>query len=431
VPGWGNGSLVAVISAEVISSKQMINTTSKSGTPLESYSQLTLKQSTLVEQTSVVSSSGHLCVTIHPNPNGSHYWLFAFYERLTHHKNLEFESDKFGTIFNNGSYQVDHFSAKGAEVVANFWEDHILNNDVENLLVEAGNYGMGPRLLRIVHANINAVWEDSVEIKSNTSWTPSLPKVFRKKYEYSLEKYLPLVMFGNNNIGLQPSRPGRIKCILDTSDQGVGYINDYRGALAEGHRQYLATLTAWANSRLGLQMSAQVGYNLPVDMAALIPVVNAPECESLGFGDSIDGYRQYSGPAVLAGKRIVSNEIGAVSMETYRYAVSDLLWSINRAVIGGVNQFVIHGLSYTGTYYATTWPGYTAFSYFYSESWSNKQPVWENGFSDFMEYVARLQYTQQTGRLIVDVAIYNKQSATDFSFASPVGNFIDLIKNGA
>jgi hypothetical protein len=55
IPGWGNGSPIAVISAEVISSKQMINTTSKSGTPMESYSQLTLKQSTLVEQTSAVS----------------------------------------------------------------------------------------------------------------------------------------------------------------------------------------------------------------------------------------------------------------------------------------------------------------------------------------------------------------------------------------
>lgn len=144
-------------------------------------------------------------------------------------------------------------------------------------------------------------------------------------------------MFGNNNIGLQTSQPGRMQCLLDTTDRGVGYVNDYRAVLAEGYKSYLETLNTWANSVLGLQMSAQVAYNLPIDMEALIPLVNAPECESLGFGDSIDRYRQYSGPAVLPGKRVISNEIGAVALKTYRYLVADLLWSINRAVAGGVN----------------------------------------------------------------------------------------------
>ena len=278
--------------------------------------------------------------------------------------------------------------------------------------------------------NNDTAWEDSVEIKSNISWTPSLPVLFKEKHGYDVSKYLPLIMFGNNNIGLQTSQPGRMQCLLDTPDRGVGYVNAYRAALAEGYRMYLETLTTWANSVLGLEMSAQVAYNLPFDMRALIPLVDAPECESLGFGDSIDAYRQYSGPAVLAGKSVISNEMGAVALETYRYLVADLLWSINRAVAGGVNQFIIHGQSYTGKYYATTWPGYTAFSYFYSEMWSNKQPVWEHGFSDFLEYVARLQYTQQTGKLVVDVAVYDKQSTTDFSFASASTNLADLIEHG-
>lgn len=166
-----------------------------------------------------------------------------------------------------------------------------------------------------------------------------------------------------------------------------------------------------------------------MDMEANIPFVNAPECESLGFANSVDAYRQFSGPAVLAGKRVVSNEMGAVEFKAYQYPIPELLWSVNRAVAGGVNQMVFHGQSYTGDYYATTWPGYTAFSYLFSELYSNKQPAWEHCFADAVNYIARIQYTQQTGRLRTDVAVYNKQSATNTSFA-PVYADDDLLRYG-
>lgn len=111
-------------------------------------------------------------------------------------------------------------------------------------------------------------------------------------------------MFGNNNQGLQSMAPGRIQCLLDTSDLGQSYVNDYREALSIGYREYLQALTTWMTSRLDLEMSSQVLYNLPGDMEAAVPLVNAPECESLGFKDSVDAYRQFSGPAVLPGKRV-------------------------------------------------------------------------------------------------------------------------------
>lgn len=261
------------------------------------------------------------------------------------------------------------------------------------------------------------------------SWTPSLPGIFQAKYGYSVKKFLPLVMFGNNNINLQNSSPGSMQYILDTPDRGIGYVNDFRGALLEGYRQYLKTLTDWVNSYLNLQMSSQVSYNLPMDMEANIPMVNAPECESLQFRNNIDGYRQFVGPATLAGKRVISNEMGAEATEAYRYQISKLLWSVNRAVAGGVNRFVLHGQSYTGNYYGTTWPGYTAFSYLFSESYSNKQPAWEHGFSDAMDYIARIQYLQQKGFLRTDVAVYNKVSATDPNFPTLYLSD-DLVKEG-
>lgn len=204
-----------------------------------------------------------------------------------------------------------------------------------------------------------------------------------------------------------------MQCTLDTPDQGIGYLNDFRGALTEGYRQYLEALRKWANTRLNLQTSYQVSYNLPMDMESNIPEVNAPECESLQFQNNVDGYRQFVSPVDLAGKRVISNEMGGQFSDAYRYLISELLWSINRAVAAGVNQFVLHGQSYTGNYYGTTWPGYTAFSYLFSELFSDKQPAWNRGFSEALNYVARIQYLQQRGIHRTDVAIYNKVSTTD------------------
>ncbi|KAL3250972.1 hypothetical protein ABHI18_010909 [Aspergillus niger] len=411
IPGWGTGDLLALISAEVV--KRIDNSTASS-TDRVPHIRLVIKESSLTDRTAEVSSSGHVSLTYPTDPDQQTYWLFAFYQRLTHAQNLIYTSNQTDAVIENGAYMVDHFSSRGAETVINFWEKYVLNEKVRSLLAEVGNYA----------------WEDSVEIKSNISWSKSLPGVFEQKHGYSLIKYLPLIMFDNNNIAIQSSDPGAVQCVLDTSDEGVRYVNDFRDALLEGYSQYLQRLTEWATTDLNLQMSAQPAYNLPMDMEATVPLVNAPECESLGFMDNIDGYRQFSGPAVLAGKRIVSNEMGAVSMAAFQYQISSLLWSINRAVVGGVNQFVIHGLSYTGNYWATTWPGYTAFSYFYGELWSNKQPAWDHGFADFLEYVSRLQFSQQAGPLKTDIAVYNKESATDASFRWHAGNMTQLIDAG-
>lgn len=257
-----------------------------------------------------------------------------------------------------------------------------------------------------------------------------MPELFRSKYGYDLKPWLPLVMYNDNNINIQSTQPGLIQCILDTPDQGLGYLNDFRGALVEGYRNYLQELTNWLNSKLNLQMSAQVSYNLPMDVEANIPFVNAPECESLQFQDNIDGYRQFSGPAHLAGKRVISNEMGAVMLKAYNLPHSELLSFINRAVVGGVNQVVLHGQSYTGNYYGTTWPGYTAFQYLFSELYSDKQPSWNHGFGDVLNYVARVQFLQQSGVPRTDVAIYNKVSATNPSFPTlyPSNDMIDAGK---
>lgn len=140
VPGWGTGELVALVSARVVS-KQTISFETFSNVQMVNvtYDQFVLAHDTLTDEEAAISSDGQVRLSF--PADGSHYRLFAFYQRLSGHKNLDFPPAKNNTIFDQGSYATDHFSGKGAEVVARFWEEHILIHGVAELIAKAGNYG--------------------------------------------------------------------------------------------------------------------------------------------------------------------------------------------------------------------------------------------------------------------------------------------------
>lgn len=181
--------------------------------------------------------------------------------------------------------------------------------------------------------------------------------------------------------------------------------------LTKLNRVYLDTLSDWVHQTLDSQYSAQVVYNLPMEMAANIPSVDAPECESLGFNHLVDGYRQFAGPANLAGKRIISNEMGAVQLESYTQTLPELIWDVKRAFIGGVNRMVYHGFPFTGFYPNTSWPGFTTFYYQFSGMHGPRQPAWEY-YDDYMDWTARMQYVAQSGIPKVDLAFYVHDEVT-------------------
>lgn len=170
--------------------------------------------------------------------------------------------------------------------------------------------------------------------------------------------------------------------------------------------EYLTTLADWANS-LGVEFSAQVVYELPMDMLANIPLVDGPECETLSFNSLVDGYRQFAGPANLAGKRVISSEVGAVFGGAYQQSVPDLLWDLKRSLVGGVNAFVLHGYPFSGDYGNTTWPGFVSFNYVFSEMHGPRQPSW--AFADeWLGWAGRVQYVAQSGVPKADLAFWSK-----------------------
>jgi hypothetical protein len=90
------------------------------------------------------------------------------------------------------------------------------------------------------------------------------------------------------------------------------------------------------------------------------------------FRDNVDGYRQFSGPAYLAGKQTVSIQLGVIFGDAFTFTIPQLLYGMNRAASGGVNRHVIHGQQFSGAYANTTWPGYVSFVYRVSDQYSEK-----------------------------------------------------------
>ncbi|OJJ77643.1 hypothetical protein ASPBRDRAFT_25289 [Aspergillus brasiliensis CBS 101740] len=400
IPGWGAGPLVAAVTAQV-SSTGPSNGTYK-----------VLVESSLLDVTNLVSSNGHLQVKANHTAEGSEHLLFVYYLIHSEYRETQSPADvpaavpqsPVTTYAQNGSWVVDHFSPQGALAVVDFWRQSLLDSETGTLIREVGNY----------------LWEDSQEYTVSTFWTPRLQEVFQANRGYSINRFIPIL------IGSGGGSTPEITYVTDELDAGASHTMDYQQTLTELNADYLTSLTQWSND-LGIQFSAQVVYNLPMDMLANIPYVNGPECETLGFSDNIDSYRQFAGPAHLAGKRIITNEAGAMIDSVYQESIPELLWTLKRSFAGSVNQFVLHGYPTSGNYGNTTWPGFTTFSYLFSEMHGPRQPAFAY-YKDWLDWLSRTQFVEQTGIPKVDIAFWSK--STSYKTVPTIYSPVDLQSAG-
>jgi hypothetical protein len=94
-------------------------------------------------------------------------------------------------------------------------------------------------------------------------WTPDLAVIFENMHGYDITKYTMLLAF-NNGEGFITFYPEEF--YLDKVALNQQIVDDYRSLLSYLLTTYYDHLTNWTNEYLGLKFSAQVGYNIPVDM---------------------------------------------------------------------------------------------------------------------------------------------------------------------
>ena len=219
LPGWGTGPLVSASTGLLLNQSN--------GTSGETN---VLSAASLTDVTQSVGSSGSVTISFPSNSTGLNYTIFAYY--LIHSEYREQVSPTTAAAAvpqspvanwtQNGSWVVDHFSARGAQVIIDFWEQQLLDDSTRQLIEQTGNY----------------IWEDSQEYLQGVRilWTSSLPDYFLNQTGYQINKWLPVILQPQNSFGVDTSTEATY--ITDEDDEGQGHINDYRQTVSRQIFEY-------------------------------------------------------------------------------------------------------------------------------------------------------------------------------------------------
>jgi hypothetical protein len=143
-----------------------------------SASRVSLNWNTVQDLTSQVDNSSSVSFTA-PNTISV---LLAYFSRRTGYPEarMGFSGPSRSKPGSWGSWVVDHFSPKGAEVTISFIEKNILAR--ENIGAMAAQPGVG-----------SYMWEDSMEFWAQLFWTDAFPQRFMERHGYEINKTLPVV----------------------------------------------------------------------------------------------------------------------------------------------------------------------------------------------------------------------------------------------
>lgn len=222
IPGLGSGELVSASIGLVLKTENatLTNNANFSPTPVAG-NKSTLAADSLEDITNSIDSQGHLTRDFPSLGRGVEYRIFAYHQIPSGYREAPSPEDPglpavpqspVQSYVQDGSFVVDHFSVKGAQVIIDFWEQYLLPNGTLELLQAAGNYG----------------WEDSQEFGAGVTvwWTPELLQRFASARAYDLQYCLPLILYDNN--GIDGVLPTHTWFVTDEPDAGLSHVNDYR-----------------------------------------------------------------------------------------------------------------------------------------------------------------------------------------------------------
>ena len=350
-------------------------------------SNITLDFGSMIDLTSRVSGTNINWTA----PAGGTWHLIAFYCRGTG----QIPTVASGSHYADPpAYCVDVYGIAGTNAIIDYWN--------KNLITPKGR-----ELMKQLKGNF---FEDSLELEAEKNWSPLLPERFKSFRGYDIIPYLPLLAVSRSGGGFGGfggfgggSSPFTLSGV-DT--QRVNY--DYQRTLSQMYiNDHIQAMMKWAKE---LNWGFRVQCS---DEAAAY--VTVPEGDN---GDDIDGFASLAAGRDLNGAKIVSDE--AATFVGGQAHVADwrvMLFMIQRDYAGGVNQVVLHGMSYADSPDAT-WPGFSCFGRGIGNDWGPRNPEWELA-SDITAFISRLQKVLQTGRQESDVMVI---SGAGGGFGGPDGS---------
>ncbi|KAJ6024651.1 hypothetical protein N7540_005448 [Penicillium herquei] len=316
-------------------------------------------------------------------PSDGRYVVVAAYNRGTGQVQNMYDAnlDNAPVTYPHPAYIVDHFSSNGVKAGIEFWNSHILTDDIK-YQIERSNGSM---------------FEDSLELKLKQYWTTDFIHEFRTRRGYDLTLFLLYVLQDTNTFSGEETVASQI-------------LNDFYQTVSDLYTDYrIGGLTKWVNS-LGLKMRAQP-YTAELDSSYAASILDIPEGESLGFDGDDDAFRVLATGRDIGGRTtILSDELGAYMNEAYGVTWRFLLGTANHDMALGVSQVVIHGHPYA---YSQTseWPGFAPFTPLFSsngfaDAWGPRQPHWMFAKQCSL-YLKNAQGLLQDSGPAIDVAILN------------------------
>ncbi|WP_367873300.1 glycosyl hydrolase [Luteolibacter sp. Populi] len=226
-----------------------------------------------------------------------------------------------------------------------------------------------------------AHFHDSFEYYG-AAWTDDLFARFQKLRGYDLRAQLPAFQ-GEGD-----------------ADTVARVRSDYREAMSDLHREYLARWHDWAKARGSLTRNQAHGS--PGNLLDHYAVADIPETEIFRHVDEgqIPMLQFASSAAHVTGKPLVSAETFTWLDEHFQVTPAKLKEAADFVWLGGVNHILFHGIPYSPE--DAAWPGWLFYA---STHMGQNGGLWKD-LPAFNRYIARCQTALQSGKQDSEVLVY-------------------------
>jgi hypothetical protein len=320
-----------------------------------------------------------------------------------------------GTSGTSPNYWLDHLSTTGAQAMASYFDDNILNDPATKAAIAYEDK----------HDGTPAVFEDSLEDSSNLKWTPDMLAQWQSQLGYNPLPLLPAIAGEGKNA--TTATPAFDFPQSDGQGATLGWRvrEDYRQMWNDLYTSaYQPVLDQWADSN-GMVARFQ-SYGDPIDEGQASANEGIAEGEHLEFGsnDETQQFKVVASGTYQSGNSVVSDECceenGDAWADTFGVdgtgsgpAGSSILSNANSAyadIAGGDTQIIWHGWPYTtgAAGRSAVWPGNTyGGDTSFSAANGPNQPQFADDAQDNTD-LARIALAMRQGDPSFDVAVYHQ-----------------------
>ncbi|MBK7972775.1 MAG: hypothetical protein IPK07_05660 [Deltaproteobacteria bacterium] len=297
-----------------------------------------------------------------------------------------------------------------AEPESGYVVDHLDARLVESELEYRFGDGTGLDLTGGAGGPFRAIFDDSLELKTERHVSSDFVAEFRRRRGYDPSPWMPAVVVpGADNYvfeaaSLQAGAPFR----FGADDERVRH--DWARTVSElFHERWYGVMRRWSHER-GIALRAQP-YGAAFDVLANEGAADIPEAEQLYAGGSEVLLSMASSAAALYGRNLVSAETMPWAGRDFMTTPAKMKLAADKLLAAGINQVVFHGFPYRkddGGYgevgwnpFSSPWSGLLTFASHVGET----DPFWPDQPA-LDRYLARAQYAMRQGEPSVDVLIY-------------------------